>query len=98
MNTRITRTLDIDGTFLQGTIEATYAELVHAFGLPERWDDPKVSTEWDLLIDGTVATIHDWKDHAPAEQITTWSVGGHNRAALECVQAALAAWRAKAAR
>lgn len=80
------------GTSFQGTIRATYAELVHAFGMSDdgadsnTWD--KSTCHWTLqLEDGSIATIYDWKIMGDTpRQPYNWHVGGYSPAALRKVQ------------
>src|SRR6056300_530935 len=88
------------GTSLVGYVEATYEELVYAFGEPT-YDDPsaddKVSTEWNLKFYDedwdreVIATIYDWKDYDGGKTSRSgkpyrWHVGGKIPAALWAVQ------------
>ena len=74
---------EINGTSLQGFVEATYEELVDIFGEPSHTHTPeeleKTQAEWWLLFsDGTIATIYDWKSIYPPEEVPTWNIGGHD--------------------
>ena len=93
------QSIKTSGSSLVGTIEATYEELIEAFGEPtykEPSGDGKVSTEWVLEFehqDGkyVVATIYDWKmyDNGTAcrsGEKFEWHVGGFNYEALELVE------------
>ncbi len=73
----------VGDTFLQGEISSKYSvqELTHLFGTPDVGDDRSVY-HWQLLINGQVVTIYDYKGRR-------WMVGGHDRIALEIVQNAL---------
>ncbi len=68
---------------LQGYIQATRAQLERVFGEPEEYDaESKVTTYWAVqFVDGTVATIYDWKRYeqgAPtADEVYDWHIGGH---------------------
>ena len=57
--------VNLDGTSLQGCVEASFAQLRQIFGdpLPET-DGYKVSTEWVLLcpVDGMTVTLYDYKE------------------------------------
>ena len=89
-----TRTNNVNGTSLKGTIEASFDELVETFGQPCLLDPPssyeKVTTEWKLRFkNGTVATIYDWKNYGhvpPKDEKVTWHVGGFSSEALICVK------------
>lgn len=71
---------------LQGTITATYADLVRTFGEPDSdGDGSKTDVEWDITFpSGVIATIYNWKDGRaycgeaglPVESITDWHIGG----------------------
>lgn len=87
--------VNINGTCLQGEIEATYEELTNLFGAPHGGDGYKVDAEWEIKFDdGLVATVYNWKDGknycgeegTPVEQITDWHVGGDKTAAVQRVQ------------
>jgi len=90
------------GTSLRGTIEATYEELIEAFGEPTYSDtssDGKVSTEWMLRFElasdmAVVATIYDWKMYDGGTACRSgekfrWNVGGFSFRALELVEEVL---------
>ena len=81
-------------TSLQGYVDATREQLVAIFGEPEPIEssDGKVTTEWIIeFADKTIATIYDWKRYdlgAPTDdELYSWHIGGHQRRALENVQA-----------
>ena len=85
---------------LQGCIEASYADLVKAFGEPmaSGFDDYKSDAEWNIVFsDGTRASIYNWKDGInycgesgiPTEQITDWHIGGFNQDAVNRVRGVL---------
>lgn len=71
----------INGTSKQGSLSGTpYSLLVQVFGEPNSDGDGgyKVQKEWMIeFADGVVATIHDWKEDKPVEQVTNWSIGGY---------------------
>jgi hypothetical protein len=56
--------IEVNGTFKQGSIETSYANLVSKFGKPLGVSgDDKVDVEWLIRFsDGTIADIHNWKD------------------------------------
>ena len=79
-------------TWLQGHIEATYQQLVKAFGLPNsQGDTTKTDAEWLLSTDKGVATIYNWKNGKAymgkngdtIENITFWNIGGTNPIVVE---------------
>ena len=78
--------IDINGTHLQGHIQANYADLVHLFGEQSvEFDNYKSDAEWAIQFDdGSVATIYNWKngknycgeDGLELEEIQDWNIGG----------------------
>ena len=81
-------------TSLQGYVDATREQLVAVFGEPHPIEssDGKVTTEWIIeFADKTIATIYDYKRYelgAPkSDELYEWHIGGHQRRALENVQA-----------
>lgn len=95
---------EMNGTSLKGYFEATYNELVEAFGEPTYNDmsgDDKVSTEWVLVADvlnfgeedTAVATVYDWKSGTFARDNPftpyRWHIGGHSMSAQDIVAYAL---------
>lgn len=74
------------GTCLQGSLRSSYHTLVRLFGEPNMGHDGKTRAEWILRFDdGTIATIYDWKEYKPVEDVTVWNVGGHSHRALQLV-------------
>jgi hypothetical protein len=80
-------------TCLQGYIEATYTDLIYAFGEPTlpHGDGYKVQAEWNLLTPNGFATIYDYKqgdsyngegNGIPVTKITGWNIGGSNKAVV----------------
>lgn len=98
---KTTRTEETAGTWLQGHIVTTRANLQAVFGEPTFYEEGgKVTVEWGLRFeDGTLATIYDWKreeEGKPAlNEKITYNVGGLVPEALARVQEALEASRAK---
>lgn len=89
------QTQDSAGTWLQGYIETTRADLQEAFGEPIFYEPgDKVTIEWSLQFeDGTIATIYDWKryeDDAPElyEQMQ-YNIGGTSADAVARVKESL---------
>ena len=81
-------------TSIQGYVDATRDQLVAVFGEPHPVEflDGKITTEWIIeFADKTIATIYDWKRYslgAPKDdELYEWHIGGHQRRALENVQA-----------
>ena len=94
-------TIDTQGTYLQGYLTANYADLVRAFGPPMVGDEDKTDAEWAVQVNGTVATVYNWKngpayggpDGTPVARITRWNIGGRSYAAVELVERLLAGMR-----
>lgn len=87
-----------ESTWLQGTINAGYSELVDLFGEPGPSDGYKSDAEWQIRFsDDTVATIYNYKngpnylgkEGKEVKQIGNWHVGGTSSGALDKVQIAL---------
>jgi len=90
--------IETNGSHLQGEITESYDKLVATFGEPVTEGLDKCDAMWDIEFeDGTVATIHNWKDGynycgvngKPVEVITDWSVGGFRINAVINVEKAL---------
>lgn len=91
----------LNGSSLQGRIDAPYKEIVKAFGPARASDcgDHKVDAEWVGLANKQPFCIYNYKDGpnylgaegTPTEQITDWHIGAHNRATAEIVEAYFAA-------
>jgi hypothetical protein len=85
---KFTTEADVNGTSLQGYMEAYYHELVEVFGEPEGGSD-KTTVEWCLAFeDGTVATIYDWKEYDTPMGLYQWHIGGKSNLAVARVQRA----------
>jgi hypothetical protein len=90
-----TKEIEIAGTFLQGYVETTKAELVSVFGDPIQYaDGDKVTIEWGIRFeDGTIATIYDWKRYergTPKDnERMTYNIGGLTPRAVELVNLAI---------
>ena len=94
----IDKDASITGTSLQGYIEATYDDLVKAFGKPtydstEDGESDKVHTQWALEFEDeednlVVATIYDWKEDSAYNSRVgkyRWHIGGNSYDAVEAV-------------
>ena len=94
----IDKDASITGTSLQGYIEATYDDLVKAFGKPsydstEDGESDKVHTQWALEFENeegdlVVATIYDWKEENAYNSRVgkyRWHIGGNSYDAVEAV-------------
>jgi hypothetical protein len=87
----------INGTSLQGYVDAKYEDLMRVFGPPHtNGDGYKVDAEWCLVLEsGKVATIYNYKDGhnynqgggLTIELITDWHIGGTTEAVVEEVRA-----------
>ena len=82
----------------QGEIDCPYSLLLAAFGEPEEGDGYKTQAEWTIATPDGIATIYDWKqgdsyhgegNGMPVEQITQWSIGGHNKKVVEWINKAI---------
>jgi hypothetical protein len=90
----------IEGTSLQGYLEATRDELVEVFGEPVRTYGDKTTCEWDIEFrvmtedgddfDYVVATIYDWKMAPTINSRYRWHIGGRNYQAVELVEQMMA--------
>ena len=82
---KFTNEADVNGTSLQGYMQAYYHQLVEVFGEPEGGGD-KTTVEWCLSFeDGTVATIYDWKEYETPTGLYHWHIGGKNNLAVDRV-------------
>lgn len=82
---KFTKDADINGTSLQGYLQAYYHQLVEVFGEPTDSGD-KTTAEWCLEFeDGTVATIYDWKEYETPMGLYQWHIGGRSQKAVDRV-------------
>lgn len=83
-----------NGSCLRGVINASFQEVVDAFGLPLPGDGEKVKAEWivcfDLGHETVIATIYDWKRDESPESNCTWNIGGFDMRCVELVEDAIA--------
>jgi hypothetical protein len=86
------------GTCGQGEIDCPYSLLLALFGEPDEGDGYKTQAEWTILTPCGIAAIYDWKqgdsyhgegNGTPVEQITQWSVGGHDKKVVEWINKAI---------
>ena len=85
---KFTNDADVNGTSLQGYVQAYYHQLVAVFGEPDGGGD-KTTVEWVLKFeDGTGATIYDWKEYETPMGLYHWHIGGMNNLAVARVQQA----------
>lgn len=80
----------INGTGLQGYINAYYSQLVDVFGEPNFGPNDnsmdKVTCQWILTFEnGTVATIYDWKEMDTPFSEYRWHIGGRSLDAISKV-------------
>ena len=87
-----------NGTSGRGEVDCPYARLLSVFGEPENGDGYKIQAEWTIATPAGIATIYDWKqgdcyhgegNGTPVEQVTQWSIGGHNRQVNEWINKAI---------
>lgn len=78
--------IDVRGTFLQGTLQATRQQLVTAFGEPLNVARVTLN-DWHIQFeDGAVATIYDWKNTPAGDaEVYAWRIGGKSREDVERV-------------
>lgn len=97
---KFTLTDNFQSSWLQGSIDTSYNDLVACFGEPNgQGDDYKVQVEWSIEFeDGTYATIYDWKEGdnyngagngTHYTRVTDWHIGGNSFAAVDCVHRAM---------
>lgn len=82
---------DIAGSSKQGDLNATYAELMAAWGEPTiqyGGTNPDTRIEWRFQDDeGNYATIYDYgRWPLPLEEVVWWSIGGKSFMACEIVR------------
>ena len=103
-------TTNINRTCLQGSIFASFKELLKTFGPPHtkgRWGR-KTDVEWAFKFsDDTIATLYNWKngrnylgsDGLELNDIYEWKVGGRDKKAvsrlLERLSASRDCWHEK---
>lgn len=82
--------IDMNGTALVGTIQATRAQITRVFGESLGAGD-KTFFNWIIQFEnGVIGTVYDWKSGVEPgpNQLMTWHIGGHDRRAAELVHAA----------
>ena len=83
-----------NGSCLRGVINATFQEIVDAFGLPLPGDGEKVKAEWIVCFEmddeTVIATIYDWKQDCAPEQNSIWNIGGFDSRCVDLVEGAIA--------
>ena len=80
----------VNGTTLQGYLQATYDTIVKILGTPTcgASGDNKTTCGWVLKDeDGKVATLYDWKTNTTPLSPYNWHIGGFDDSAVLGVQA-----------
>ena len=83
--------IDINGTCLQGYVDASSEDLVEQFGAPMIGDSrDKVEYEWNIMIGDQPISIYSWKNYGEKsfEQIDSWHVGGRSHEAIDLLNEA----------
>jgi hypothetical protein len=79
--------LSIDGTSLQGMMQATLAQMIHAFGQPTLGEEgDRVLARWVIqTYEGVTITFYCWKlQQLPApDEVISWHIGGCKEKARE---------------
>jgi hypothetical protein len=78
-----------DGTSLIGYINADYDRLAEVFGKPEYCGNDKSQVGWNVIIDGVVCTIYDWKISGSYRYNTCWNICGKTNEAKDKIFDAL---------
>ena len=88
----------LNGTSLKGNIDCDYDTLVKVFGEPAGlYDNCKSDCAWDLVINGIVVSIYNYKDGKnylgakglDVKDITDWHIGSNSNRAQEFVEIAI---------
>ena len=88
MNIQMDSSISVNGSCLQGYLEAKYERLVELFGEPNSESDGyKTDVEWAGTINNNTFTIYNWKngknyrgEHGlDVKNIISWNVGGYNQ-------------------
>ena len=88
---KVNQNIDTGGTSLQGYIGVSYNTLRAKLGSElKNCGDGKVRAEWELEgeIDGSrvVATIYDWKESKPLNDVIKWHIGGHDNKCISLIK------------
>lgn len=86
MKVRKARWDEIEMTGLLGYVRTDYKTLVKKLGKPHITCGDKVTCEWQIVIDGEVATIYDWKESKTPKDMYNWHIGGNNKRVVTMVQ------------
>lgn len=84
---------NVDYTHLKGKVKITYADLIERIGEPtfsakdgDELDD-KARAVWHFKsMEGDVATLYDYKETEPIEDVELWQIGGHDVWALQIME------------
>ena len=92
---KVSSDVNPSGTSFQGTILATYKDIVQALGIPTRENQDKVNVEWDIkfiikdeddyIEREVIATIYDYKVPNIPLNLYSWHIGGNEPDAVELV-------------
>ena len=83
---RFEKYTEVDMSCLQGYVKTTYDKLVEVFGEPHFRGGDKITCEWNLrFVDGTIATIYDYKEFSTPMEEYDWHIGGYNKYAVKRV-------------
>lgn len=83
---------DINGTYLNGYLTASYKDICKILGKPDKGDGYKVDAQWICTINGKVLSVYNYKDGinylgkkegTAKTKITNWHVGGNGDIAAE---------------
>jgi hypothetical protein len=75
--------IDINGTCLQGYLNAEYSFLKERLGEPLKGHD-KCTAQWHIEFQNKeVATVYDWKTSQTPKEKYHWHVGGKNKKVLK---------------
>jgi len=82
---------EASGSHLVGEVSCSYWTLCQLFGKPDRVGcGSRVSWAF-MYADNWLFTVYDWdKYEMPIEDVTTWNVGGHDKAVLPVVRGLVA--------
>ena len=86
---------NVNGTHLKGKVRVTYAGIVERIGEPtfsvKDGDElDRVRAVWNFKsMEGDVATLYDWNESKPIEDVQLWHIGGHSVWALQIIEDAL---------
>jgi len=89
---------DMNGSYKQGELHASYEEIVKSFGEPLAGDRYKTDAEWLIRFeDGELASVYNYKngeayngkDGIPLDDIEDWSIGGFSPKVVQRIQQAV---------